>query len=202
MTAAVHCVVLDACALMPTISRRLLLRVAATGVYAPVWSARIGDEWRRNAARLWQMPLADLEAEWEAMNNAFPEADPGDPTPYEVGLKYSDPKDWHVIAAGLARRARCTLQRTPRVSVMTWNLKDFNKSELRRANISVATPDALLSHWFETDPALLEPVLLPVMDDAALVGRPGVDIASVLHRERLYRLAKLWAKTHPDAANP
>ena len=63
MTATVHYVVLDACALMPTILRRLLLRVAATGAYAPVWSARIGDEWRRNAARLWQMPLADLEAD-------------------------------------------------------------------------------------------------------------------------------------------
>lgn len=77
MSATVHYVVLDACALMPTILRRLLLRVAATGAYAPVWSARIGDEWRRNAARLWQMPLADLEAEWAAMNAAFPDADQG-----------------------------------------------------------------------------------------------------------------------------
>ena len=197
MSATVHYVVLDACALMQTILRRLLLRVAATGAYAPVWSARIGDEWRRNAARLWQMPLADLEAEWAAMNAAFPDADPGDPSPYEIGLKYSDPKDWHVIAAGLARRARSTHQRPPRLSVMTWNLKDFNKSELRRADVGVATPDALISQWFEAHPALLEPTLRPVMDDAVLVGRPAPDIAAVLHRERLYRLAKLWARARP-----
>jgi hypothetical protein len=189
-----HYVVLDACVLMPTILRRLLLRVAATGLYAPVWSARIGDEWRRNAARLWQMPLIDLQAEWDAMNAAWPAADPGDCTAYEVGLKYSDPKDWHVIAAGLARRARFPKQRPSRVSVMTWNLKDFNTSELRRADLTVATPDALLSHWFESDANLLIPALLPVMADALLVGRPGATLAEVLHRERLYRLAKLWAK--------
>ena len=129
MTAPVHYVVLDACALMPTILRRLLLRVAAEGAYLPVWSARIGDEWRRNAARLWQMPLADLEAEWATMNAAWPEADPGDLGAYEIGLKYSDPKDWHVIAAGLARRARSAHQRATRVSVMTWNLKDFNTGD-------------------------------------------------------------------------
>ena len=80
---------------------------------------------------------------------------------------------------------------------MTWNLKDFNKSELRRADVGVATPDALISQWFEAHPALLEPTLRPVMDDAVLVGRPAPDIAAVLHRERLYRLAKLWARARP-----
>lgn len=77
-----HYVVLDACVLMPTILRRLLLRAAAIGLYTPVWSARIGDEWRRNAARLWHMPLTDLQAEWDAMNAAWPDADPGDCTAY------------------------------------------------------------------------------------------------------------------------
>lgn len=30
-----------------------------------------------------------------------------DTAPYEVGLHYSGPKDFHVIAAGLARQAHC-----------------------------------------------------------------------------------------------
>lgn len=192
--APVHFVVLDACALMPTILRRLLLRLAHTGCYAPVWSTRIGDEWRRNAARLWAMPLADLEAEWERMNAAFPDADPGDPSPYEIGLRYSDPKDWHVIAAGLAKRARCALALTPLVTVMTWNLKDFNRSELRRQSVRVASPDALLAQWFVSAPEAMYGALQEVMADATLVGRPAGSTCEVLHRERLFRLAKLLEK--------
>ena len=187
----VHFVVLDACVLMPTILRRLLLRLADTGCFAPVWSARIGDEWRRNAARLWEVPISELEAEWAQMNDRFPQADAGDCAPYEIGLRYSDPKDWHVIAAGLAKRARCQLAITPSVSVMTWNLKDFNRSELKRQDVKVGSPDALLSQWFTQWPEQIMSALIDVPDDAALVGRPATNLAQALHRERLFRLAKL-----------
>ncbi|SUV85121.1 Uncharacterised protein [Bordetella pertussis] len=102
-------VVLDACVLMSGIARQLLLRVARTGVFQPVWTERIGEEWRRNAARLWDIPAAALAAQWEATNASFPRALEVDTQPYETGLRYSDPKDFHVIAAGLARRARCGL---------------------------------------------------------------------------------------------
>ncbi len=60
--------------------------------------------------------------------------------PYEAGLRYSDPKDFHVIAAGLARRARCGLQVPPVVQVATWNLKDFNRSEMRRQGLDASIP--------------------------------------------------------------
>ncbi|TAN25829.1 MAG: hypothetical protein EPN31_14900 [Castellaniella sp.] len=58
-------VVLDAYVLMSTLQRRLLLRVANQGVFRPIWTERIGEEWRCNAA------------------------------PYEGGLRYSDPKDFN-----------------------------------------------------------------------------------------------------------
>ena len=191
LPAPVHLVVLDACVLMPTILRRMLLRLAETQCFAPVWSARIGEEWRRNAARLWDVPIDELEAEWSRMNERFPHADAGDCSPYEIGLRYSDPKDWHVIAAGLAKRARCQLAITPDVSVMTWNLKDFNRSELKRQAVKVASPDALLSTWFTQLPDQVASALIDVPGDAALVGRPATDLVQALHRERLFRLAKL-----------
>ncbi len=187
----VHFVVLDACVLMPTILRRLLLRVASQGCFVPAWSARIGDEWRRNAARLWEVPLAELQGEWDDMNSRFPDADPGDCSAYETGLRYSDPKDWHVIAAGLARRARSGLAYPPTVSVMTWNLKDFNRSELKRQAVGVASPDALLSKWFDDSPERMMPAFENVLADASLVGRPALDLAQALHKERLFRLANL-----------
>ncbi|MDA8586574.1 PIN domain-containing protein, partial [Rhodobacteraceae bacterium] len=44
-------VVVDACVLFPTVLRELVLGVAETGAFQPLWSARILEEWRRAAAR-------------------------------------------------------------------------------------------------------------------------------------------------------
>jgi len=181
--------VLDACVLMSSVLRPVLLDLADAGCFHPVWSARIGDEWRRNAARIWQVPPETLQAQWEAMNARFPDADAGDYTPYEVGLKHSDPKDVHVIAAGLARRARAPV-RPDELRVLTWNLKDFNRSELRRAGMDVRDPDRQLFEWWQQDAARLAPALARVPGYVEALGRPGEALSATLKRERLYRIAK------------
>ena len=193
-------VVLDACVLMSTLLRRMLLRAAEAGVFQPVWSARIGDEWRRNAARLWESTSADtLMEEWQRMQGAFPDADPGAADAYEVGLRYSDPKDFHVIATGLAKRARSGDQLTPRVSVLTWNLKDFNRSECRRLGLQVYSPDRLLAAWWPDHREALLAATEGLAIDWAAMGRTPVSLASILHRERLYRYGKLAADSLSDA---
>lgn len=186
-------IVLDACVLMSTVLRQLLLRTAQNGVFQPVWTEHIGEEWRRNAARLWGAPRDILDGLWDDMNRAFPGAMESDTQAYEVGLHYSDAKDFHVIAAGLARRARCGLQRTPVVQVMTWNLKDFNRSELRRQGLDVFSPDVMLARWWQACEAALRPALEPVEQDFVALGREPLPLDAILHRERLYRLAKLAA---------
>jgi hypothetical protein len=181
--------VLDACVLMSSVLRPVLLDLADAGCFHPVWSARIGDEWRRNAARVWQIPPETLQTQWDAMNARFPDADAGDCTPYEVGLKHSDPKDLHVIAAGLARRARAPV-RPKELRVLTWNLKDFNRSELRRADMDVRDPDRQLFEWWQQDAARLVSALARVPDHVRALGRPGEVLSVTLKRERLYRIAK------------
>lgn len=185
---------LDACVLMSGIVRRLMLNLAADGVYQPVWSERIGEEWRRNAARLWAIPTDVLQAQWTEMNERFPQAMEGDLDAYEAGLRYSDPKDFHVIAAGLARRARCGLQQPPRVLVATWNLKDFSRSELRRQGLDVFNPDRLLSQWWQEDAERLRASIQAVPADYVALGREPEPLAATLHRERLYRLKALVAR--------
>ncbi|KOF54225.1 hypothetical protein AD428_08490 [Achromobacter sp. DMS1] len=187
-------IVIDACVLMSGILRRLLLRLAQAGVYAPVWTDRIGEEWRRNAARLWEIPPAVLEEQWQDMNARFPQAREADTQAYEAGLRYSDPKDFHVIAAGLARRARCGLQQPPAVQVLTWNLKDFNRSELRRQGLDVFNPDRMLSRWWEEGADRMREALAAVPDDYVALGREPEPLAATLHRERLYRLKNLLAR--------
>jgi hypothetical protein len=193
-------VVLDACVLMSTLQRQLLLRVADQGVFQPIWTEHIGEEWRRNAARLWQIPPAKLAAQWNAMNQRFPDAMEADTGPYEIGLRYSDPKDFHVIAAGLARRARCGLQRPPAVQVMTWNLKDFDRSELRRQGLDVYSPDQLLADWWRAGPSRLNAAVQAVAADSVALGHTPEPLADTLERERLHRLKRLSAET--PAATP
>jgi len=183
-------VVLDACVLMSGVVRPLLLRLAAAGRFRPVWSERIGQEWRRNAARIWQVEPALLDAQWQAMQEAFPQADCGEVDAWKADLRYSDPKDWHVIAAGRAARSR-----TPGAPacVLTWNLKDFNRTELRRLGLAVLDPDRLLAGWWPGHAALLRGALAGVEADALALGRTPAPLAAILQRERLYRLGKLLA---------
>ena len=142
---------------MSGIVRRLVLRLAEAGVYQPVWTERIGEEWRRNASRIWEIPPEVMAEQWADMNARFPQALEHDAQAYEASLRYSDPKDFHVIAAGLARRARCGLQQVPVVQVMTWNLKDFNRSELRRQGLDVYNPDRMLAQWWQQDAGACAP---------------------------------------------
>ncbi len=185
--------VLDACVLMSSILRPLLLDLAAEGWFRPVWSERIGDEWRRNAARIWGTSPQALSDEWQAMCERFPDADPGELSAYEAGLHYSDPKDWHVIAAGLARRARSTEQRRPVLRVLTWNLKDFNRSELKRQDVSAWDPDRQLADWLQRYPQAIRETLLSVSRHALARGRDE-PISETFKRERLFRTGSLMSK--------
>jgi hypothetical protein len=183
---------------MSSVIRAILLRLARQRWFRPVWSARIGEEWIRNAARVWNVDAAQVRELWEAMRAEFPDADPGDATPYEVGLRYSDPKDFHVIAAGLAAKARRrpgeAEPRAPATWVMTWNLKDFNRPELRRLGMDAFNPDRVLAGWYLEDPAIVQSALRDTPADVAAIGRPGEPLAVTLGRERLYRLRALAAE--------
>lgn len=191
--ASIPFVVLDACVLMSTVVRQLLLRLATQGVFSPIWSERIGQEWQRNAARIWNIKPEVLAKQWDDMNQQFPHANETDIAAYELGLRYSDPKDFHVIAAGLARKARCHLPHTPAVYVLTWNLKDFSRPELRRQGLDAYTPDRLLSQWWATHHTPMWAALGNIATDLQELGRPVEPLALTLHKERLYRLKHLVA---------
>nr|WP_167310241.1 PIN domain-containing protein [Achromobacter arsenitoxydans] len=187
-------IVLDACVLMSGILRRLLLRLAEAGVFLPVWTERIGEEWRRNASRIWDIPPEVMAEFWADMNARFPGAIESDTQVYEASLRYSDPKDFHVIAAGLARRARCGLPQTPTVQVLTWNLKDFNRSELRRQGLDVYNPDRMLVQWWQAGADRMRDAIAQIPADYIALGREPEPLAATLHRERLYGLKSLVSR--------
>lgn len=189
MTAVPDILVLDTCVLISSVLRRLLLRMAEQGCFEPAWSARIGREWRGTGARLWQASAEDVRGQWEALQAAFPQADQGDVAAFEQGLRYSDPKDWHVIAAALAAQ-----QRNPgkSVAVVTRNTRDFSRGELRRRGLALLDPDRLLEQCWQADAAQVRKAWREVCADYALAGIDAEETGELLRRERLFRLHKLY----------
>jgi hypothetical protein len=187
--------VLDACVLMSGVLRPWLLELAAAGMFKPIWSERIGREWRRNAARIWSIEPALLDQEWQHMQTRFTSANISSWTETYAtmpALKYSDPKDWHVIeAAWMAKQAHPDQA----VGIVTVNIKDFSRSELRQRGLDLWDPDRLLSKWHETHNALLTESLGQVITELVSVGRRHPAPASdFLKRERLFRLNKQMAQ--------
>lgn len=183
-------VLLDTCVLISNVLRRLLLHLAEQGCLRPAWSRVIGEEWRRNAARLWGVPADEVAAQWQALQLDFPQADLGEVEAFKEGLRYSDPKDWHVVAAGRAALARWPGQPT---AVLTRNLKDFDRRELRGLGLQLYDPDRYLEQcWAAHGEPLRCALSLLAQDLAQIEGAPPLD--DVLGRESLYRLRKLWRR--------
>lgn len=180
--------VLDTCVLISNVLRRALLDLAVQGCFQVAWSPVIGDEWRRNAARLWGVGDDDIARQWHELQCEFPFADQGDIETYKQGLRRSDPKDWHVVAA--ARRA---LVRQPgsQVAVLTRNLKDFNRSELRSFGLGLIDPDLFLIRCHGQHPAAVLSMLERLPEQVVPPGRDIEPLSVLLRRERLFRFSKL-----------
>ncbi len=181
--------VLDTCVLLSNVLRRVFLHLADHGCFMPVWSERIGSEWRRNAARIWGVPSEDIAEQWHALQLAFPLACQGDVSEHEAGLHRSDPKDLHVIAAGRAAKGRYPGHTA---AIVTRNTRDFNRTELRGYGMTLHEPDELLVRCHKAFPELMAKLLPQVPQLAASPGRPPDSLEAILKRERLFRLNRLY----------
>lgn len=190
--------VLDACVMMSGLLRPLLLNLAKTGLFNPLWTDKIGQEWQRNAARLWPIDPELLKTEWQSMQEQFPTANMGDVTPFEASLKHTDRKDKHVAATGIA--AVAAVHAGP-ISVLTWNIKDFSRSELRRQQLGLIDPDRLFSQWWPTHRQLLSEALDLTVSELVSSGRRQAEpLLDMLRRDRLFRLAGLYELAQKNPA--
>lgn len=170
-----------------------MLTLARDGFYSPLWSDKIGNEWRRNAAKVWQVPDNVLETAWAEMAREFPDAnvdrwpDPALQATTDLP-RHSDPKDWHVILTG--QHAHQAHPDDP-ISIVTWNLKDFKRSELRKLGLGLTDPDRLLCEWWDQNPGGVQKALQTVINDLVRTGRRRPEPHdSLLKRDRLFKLAK------------
>ena len=114
--------VIDACALYPTVLRQILFGVAERGLFSPIWSARLLEEWTRAAARNGgAMDKQIAMAEGTSANLRFPNAltAPGD----EIPLWLPDPADIHVLPR--LHRQPAAKQHTVFNRRLPWRIVDF-----------------------------------------------------------------------------
>lgn len=172
--------VLDACVLYPTVLREILTGSAGAGLFQPVWSQRILDEWRLAAAR------HDLPAgvEIALLTERFPHAMVTADEAAASGLDLPDPADRHVVAAALA--ADSTL-------IVTANLRDFPQRSLSAVGLRAQHPDEFLRDMFLSHP---EEILAAITATEARARQAGGEMTrkELLRRARLPRLGKALAR--------
>ena len=174
-------VLLDTCVLYPTVMREVLLGVAAAGLYEPLWSPRILEEWARAARKLGPAGEAQARAEIAVVRAQWPEAEVPPAPGVEARLWLPDPADVHVLAAAIAGHADV---------LVTLNAVDFPRNVLAEEGLSRADPDAFLHGFWQADPEGMRGVAQAVLDEARRLSGEPWEMRALLKKARLPRLGK------------
>lgn len=173
--------VLDACVLFPTVLREILLGAAKAGLYEPLFSDRILQEWVRATTKLG--PVARLEAEGEALvaRVSFPRALVREQAGLQARLHLPDPDDLHVLASAIAGHADC---------IVTFNAQDFPRHVLAEEGLDRQDPDGFLWRLWSDHPDLVAGVVTAVHTTAERMAGQPLPLKSLLKRAQLPKLAR------------
>lgn len=173
--------VIDACVLYPTVMREVVLGVAKQGLFTPLWSQRILDEWAHAAARLGPEGAAIAKGEIALLPLDFPEAKTSYDKALEQSLYLPDPADCHVLAAAITARAD---------GILTLNAKDFPHDILATYGLVRHAPDPLLRGFLERHPDPVRQVAEQVHLTAQSLSGTAQDLRKLMKKTRLPRLGK------------
>lgn len=172
--------VLDACVLFPTVLREILIGAAEAGLYTPVWSDRLLEEWRRAAARQGEDVARIAGVEIALLTAAWPQARVHGNDATLAGLALPDRADAHVIATALAAGADL---------IVTANLPDFPARVLAPLGLRAGHPDAFLRDLWSRAPATIAQVAAANHARAQAAGG-DIPLRALLKRAGLPRLAR------------
>ena len=172
---------LDACVLYPTVMREMLMGAAAHGLFQPLWSPRILEEWARAAAKIAPEQDAQARGEIALLRAAYPTAEvtPGDAL--QARLWLPDDNDIHVLAAAIAGSAE---------AIITLNAKDFPRNILTEEGLRRHNPDWLLCQFHEKDPDAMHHTSQKVLQTANALSGSNWTMRALMKKARLPRLGK------------
>ncbi len=172
---------LDACVLYPTVLREVLLGAARTGLYEPLWSARILEEWARAAAKLGAGQEALARGEIALTRSGFPRAEVKENKALEQRLWLPDAGDVHVLAAAISGHAEL---------IVTFNAQDFPRGLLAEEGLGRSGPDEFL---LGLDRAGVAAVAEAVRAEAERLSGVPQPLRALMKRAGLPRLGKALA---------
>jgi predicted nucleic acid-binding protein len=172
---------LDACVIYPTVMREMLLGVARTGAYTPMWSARILEEWALAARKLGPQGEAQARGEVAMVLAAWPKAIVPVHAGLEARLWLPDSNDIHVLAAAVNGNAD---------GIITMNAKDFPRGILAEEGLSRNDPDAFLLGHFHAHPEAVTQVAQMVVAEARRLSGEDWNMRSLMKKARMPRLGK------------
>jgi predicted nucleic acid-binding protein len=140
--------VLDTCVLFRPLLCDTLLCLAEEEMFAPLWSADILAELRRNLLRYGIAEHA-VEHRIEQMSIHFPAANVTGYEPLVAGMLIS-PSDRHVLAAAVRGHADV---------IVTENVKDFPAEHVELYDVAVSHQDVFLLDLLDLDPVAVRRAL-------------------------------------------
>lgn len=174
-------VLVDACVLYPTVMREMVLGVAAKGLFAPRWSARVLEEWARAAGKLGPAEEVWARGEIAALAATFPDA----LIRYDAGIErrfwLPDTGDIHVLAAAVA--GSCD-------AILTMNAKDFPRNILDEEGLQRLDPDNFLLDLWRDAPQDVGTVAAAVLAEARRLSGQDWTLRALMKKARLPRLGK------------
>lgn len=137
----------DACILYPFHLRNIAVQAAVDGLVDARWTDEIHDEWMRNLlANTPSLVAGRLKVTKQLMNVALPEATVVGYETHIQTVRLPDPDDRHVVAAAIAAGASM---------IITWNLRDFPHTELKKHGLTRQSPDTFLTSLYNQAPDML-----------------------------------------------
>jgi hypothetical protein len=180
-------VVLDACVLYPAAQRDLFMWLAAGGVIRAHWTNQIHDEWMRNVAQDFDVSRRVLERVRQLMDRAAGDAVIHYYRQHERLFPKTDSKDRHVAAAALAARNRA---KTNVVTIVTWNVRDFNQEELSATGLRAENPDAFLCRLLAETPVDVAAAFLDMRNNLRNPAKTSQECADTLAVQGLKQFAR------------
>ena len=182
-------VVLDACVLYPAAQRDLFMWLAATEAIRAHVTNEIHDEWMRNVERDYNIARSVLERVRTLMNQAI-----GDDAlvrryhRHERLFPMTDAKDRHVAAAAASVRKRSG---AGVVTIVTWNIKDFDLKELANAGVVAETPDVFLCRRLADSPQGVVGAFMRMRDSLRNPPRTSRECVDTLAAQGMKKFAEM-----------
>lgn len=177
-------ILIDTCVLYPTVMREMVLGAAKAGLFEPIWSGGILEEWARAAIKLGPEGEAQARSEIALLRAGWPASERPAAPHVAKRLWLPDEDDIHVLAVAVDAGAD---------TIMTLNAKDFPRGTLAEEGLTRNDPDSYLMQLWMDHPSPLEAAAKNVLETARRLSGRDWEMRPLLKKARLPRLAKALA---------